>query len=249
VNPVDTVPLMLLVLHLLALGVGTMIFFGMIVVHRRARETQRAAFSDIKTILPDQALAQGPVVWLAIHSTDSDAVLASLGVSNPVPCPWREGIAGERELFIGPPVQGWIMVTGSRLPQPAQDVDACFYFLIRLSRALGHVQFFMVDIGQHHHAWARLENGTVMRAYAWVNETVWNQGIKSLAEVELNLKCFNYGESPDTDDWTTAEIAAANVEKVPALAARWSFDPAVINDDGQIPADGVAGTLSRFHQD
>jgi hypothetical protein len=240
---------MLLAVHLLALGVGTMIFFGMIVLHRRTRETQRTAFSDIKTILPDQTLARGPVVWLAIRSTDSDAVLAALGVSNPVPCPWREGIAGERELFIGPPVQGWIMVTGSRLPQPGQDVDACFYFLVRLSRALGEVQFFMVDTVQHHHGWARLENGMVTRAYAWVNETVWNQGAKSLAEVELNMKCFSYGESTGADDWTTAEIAAANVEKVPALAARWSFDPAFVNDHGHIPADGVAGTLSRFHQD
>jgi hypothetical protein len=249
VNPLDTVPLMLLALHVLALGVGSIIFSGMILLHRRAKGIQQTVFSELKAFLPGRAFAQGPVVWLAVQSTDSETVLAGLDGSNPVPCPWQGSVTGERELFIAPPVQGWIMVTGSRLPHPGQDIDACFHFLVSLSRVLGHVQFFMVDTVLHHHAWARAERGIVTRAYAWVNETVWNQGAKSLAEIELNVKCFNYGERPWADDGTTAEIAAANVKKVPALAARWSFNPADVNCDGQILADGVAGQFYRFHQD
>jgi hypothetical protein len=166
-----------------------------------------------------------------------------------VPCPWHEGITGEHELFISPPVNGWIIVTGSRLPQPGHDVDACFRFLLRLSRALGHVQFFMADTVQRHHAWVRVENGVVARAYTWANETLWNQGPKTLAEIELNMKCFNYGEDREVVDSTTEASTAANVEKVPALAARWSLDPASVHDDGRIPADGITGKPSPFHQD
>ena len=245
----DTVPLMLLAVHLLALGVGTIIFFGMIVLHRRAREKQQTVTFDIKTLLPDRTFAPGPAVWLAIRSSNPKTVLTALGVNCPTSCPWQEGITGERELFIGPPMNGWIIVTGSRLPHPGRDVDACFHFLVRLSRALGHVQFFMADAVLRHHAWARVENGIVTRAYAWVNETVWNQGTKSLPEIELNVECFNYGEDPGGTDRSTGESRAANVEKVPALAARWSFDPAAVHSDSQVPADGLAGKASRFHHD
>ena len=140
------------------------------------------------------------------------------------------------------------IVTGSGLPHPGNDVDRCFHFLIRLSRALGQVQFFMADPVLHHHAWARAENGVVTRAYAWVNETVWNQGVKSIAEIELNMKCFNYGEDAGMDDATMEEYAAANVEKIPSLAARWSLDPAVTGGNWQSPADGIAGKSSRFYQ-
>jgi hypothetical protein len=238
---------MLLGLHLLALGVATLIFAGMVILHRRARELQRTANSATNILTAEGPLVQGPVMWLVVHSTNSQAVLAALGVSYSAPCPWREGITGEHELFIGSPVNGWIIVTGPRLPQPGHDVDACFHFLVRLSRALGHVQFFMADAVRRHHAWVRVENGVVRRAYAWVNETVWNQGPKTLAEIELNLKCFNYGEG--AADRSAEEGAAANVEKVPALAARWSFDPATLNGDGWIPVYGIAGKSSRYYQD
>jgi hypothetical protein len=238
---------MLLAVHLLALGVGTVAFTGIIILHHRAREQQHAANADAKIFLPGRALAQGPVVWLAVRSTDSKTILTALGSGHPAPCPWQDGISGRRELFISPPVNSWIIITGSRLPQPGHDVDACFHFLLRLSHALGHVQFFMADAVRRHHAWVRVENGVVTRAYAWVNETVWNQGPKTLAEIELNMKCFNYGEG--AEDRTMEESVATNVEKVPALAARWSLDPAMLNGDRWIAADGVVGKPSRSPQD
>ena len=48
----------------------------------------------------------------------------------------------EPRLFISPPVQGWILVMGCDLPDPADDIDECFKFLTGLSRKLGEVQFF-----------------------------------------------------------------------------------------------------------
>ena len=56
-------------------------------------------------------------------------------------------------------MNGWIIVTGSGLPNPSCDVDECFRFLTELSRKLGQVQFFQADRILHHHAWARVENG------------------------------------------------------------------------------------------
>ena len=244
-NPVDTVPLMLLALHMLALGVGMIVFLVIFVRHRRARALQAGGGSfPLGT-----ESARRPVFWLALRSSNSIAVQAALGIGQPRPCPWSEGITGKHDFFISPPVSDWIIVTGSGLPHPGQDVDACFHFLVRLSRELGQVQFFMADAISHHPAWVRVEDGVVGRAYAWVNETVWNQGPKSLAEVELNMESPGYGESPGRDHGTAGGSAAANAKKVPALAARWSFDPAAIDQNWQVPITGIVGKSLRFCRD
>jgi hypothetical protein len=240
---------MLLALHMLALGVGTIMFVGMIILHRRARAMKQTAHTGGRLSSPDPTSLYRPAIWLSVRSPNPKAVQAALGISYSSPCPWTEGIGGEHEFFIGPPVSGWIIVTGSGLPQPSDDVDRCFHFLVRVSRVLGHVQLFMADPVLHHHAWARVENGVVKRAYVWVGETVWNQGVKSLAETELNMTCFGYGEDAGMDNATMAENAAANVEKIPSLAARWSFDPATVAENLPHPAEGVAGKSSQFYKD
>jgi hypothetical protein len=237
--------MMLLALHMLALGVGMIVFLVIFVLHRRACALQAGG-----GLFPlGTESAHRPVLWLALRSSNSIAVQAALGIGQPRPCPWTEGIIGKHDFFISPPVNGWIIITGSGLPHPGHDVDGCFHFLVRLSRALGDVHFFMLDPVSHHHAWARLENGVVKRAYAWINETVWNQGAKSLAEIELNMKCFGYGEVAGMDDGTSEANAAANTEKVPALAARWSIDPLALDGNQQSPAAGIASKSLRFGQD
>ncbi len=233
---------MLLAVHMLALGVGMIIFFWMIGIHRRALALQSMASPNRRLPSPDSGFTHRPALWLAIRSFNPKAIQAVLGVSYPSPCPWAEGITGEHEFFIGPPVNEWIIVTGSGLPHPGHDVDNCFHFLIRLSRVLGEVQFFLADPILHHHAWVRVENGVVKRAHAWTGETVWNQGVKSLAEIELNMKCFGYGEDAGIN-------AAANAKKVSALAARWSIDPIATDGNLQNSADGIAGKASRFCRD
>ena len=90
------------------------------------------------------------------------------------------------------------------------------------------MQFFLAEQVLQHHAWVRVENGVVTRAYAWAAETVWNQGAKTAAETDLSMKCFGYGEQPEAESWAAVKWMAANVAKVPLLAARWSLDPARI---------------------
>ncbi len=240
---------MLLALHLLALAVGMIMFVGMFVLHRRARAIQAMTPTGGKPSAPGTESMRRPVLWLAIHSSSSRAIQAALGLGHPRPCPWTEGITGKHEFFISPPVNDWIIVTGSGLPHPGHDVDDCFHFLVRLSRELGHVQCFMADPVLCHHAWIRVDHGMVARAYAWVNETVWNQGPKSLAEIELNVKSFGYGENAGMDGEAMEQTTAANAEKVPALAARWSFDPAMVDGNWQAPATGVIGESSWFYRD
>jgi len=222
----DTIPLMLLALLGLALGMGIIYLALIYALHRRAYylDLKLASGRNQNSILFFPPFLQRPTSWLAIRSVNPKAVQSALGLNRSMLDSWSEGMTGGRDFLISPQVYGWVIVTGPGLPNPSDDVDACFHFLIRLSRRLGHVQFFHANGILRHHAWARLDEGCVTRAYAWAGETVWNQGAKTLPEIELGLKCLAYGENPPTP-----EQVEANAKKVPLLAARWSLDPAEIN--------------------
>ncbi len=192
-----------------------------------------------------------PNRWLAIRSGNPFLVQRALGLYNVSPCSWEEGlgVALDHKLFISPPVGGWILVFGANLPDPSDDIDRCFRFLLELSRKAGHVQFFSVNRVVHHHAWAQLDQGRVLRAYAWAGRTLWNQGRQTRAEVELRLKCYDYTEPTDRFHFTYGSPASVNTERVPLLAARWSVDPAAISSRMFRTSHGLAGTLwkSKTH--
>ena len=77
-----------------------------------------------------------------------------------------------------------------------------------------------------------MDDGCVTRAYAWAGETIWNQGVETIAEIELDMNCLGYGEDAGTEPWTTNEPASTNFEKIPLLAARWSLDPEILHRAG-----------------
>jgi hypothetical protein len=196
------------------------------------------------TIVPFNPLqVRRPARWLAIRSRDTQAVQAALRLNNPQPCSWAEGLLSARPLFIAPPINGWTLVFGAGLPIPDEDVDACYRFLRELSRQVGPVQFFQADQLLQHHAWVQVESGRILRGYAWAGTTLWNQGVKTPAEIALGMNCFGYGENPGRDDWVVADHIVANVEKVFQLARRWSLDPAEIDLRSVVHQRGVAGNV------
>lgn len=225
----------LLLTQILALSVACAFFLG-IILRRRAQPSGQAE-RNVSAVPSHTIFPQRPACWLAFRGSSPERVQEALGLSRSVPCSWSEGMTGEHEFFISPLVNGWVIVTGVAIPTPDDDVDECFHFLISLSRKLGHVQFFHAEKYLHHHAWARLDDGCVTRAYAWTGETVWNQGTKTLSETKLDMKCFDYGEMGPPG------VAARNAEKVSQLAARWNFDPAAVDERLLSQAVGVAGKL------
>ena len=112
-----------------------------------------------------------------------------------------------------------------------------------LSRKLGHVQFFSSNSVLYHHAWIRAERGRVVRAYAWAGHTLWKQGRRTTAETELELKCLDYCEEPESGISGIQEALAVTAEKVPLLAARWSLDPGRIQTHSYRP--GIAAQALR----
>ncbi len=248
-NDTTAVALILLLLFIIAVG---LFFLSFVRRHARAQlekiardetEPPAARFSAQAS----SPLFDSPCRWLAVRSGNALEVQQALHLNNPVACSWEEGLAEarERRLFISPPVGEWVLVVGSGLPDPAEDVDVCFHFLRRLSQQLGHVQFFSLNRALHHHAWVRLENGRVLRAYAWAGETLWNEGRMTLDEAALGLRCFGYTDEATRTDFNEQEPAALNVEKVPALAARWSLDPTAVDERQIGGGPGITGEFSQ----
>jgi hypothetical protein len=252
VNEWNLIPVLLFVLLGVVLGGGAVL--AALALHWRRRSAflgPQASVASLRFtpnfIPPHVVFQHRPAAWLAVRSRNLRAVQSALALNNPKPCTWLEGITREQKLFIAPPVNGWIFVVGSGLPDPGDDVDACFRFLLDLSRKLGHVQFFAANRVIGHHAWARTEAGRVLRAYAWAGKTLWNQGVKTRAELELGLKCFHYLETPERPLFGQPDVIAVNTEKVPLLAARWSLDPAAIDERLFEQSRGIAGEPPRLY--
>ena len=242
--------LIFLLTVIFVIGVG---FVMLARYHVRKRKEDDALMEQFLRVNGAGAAALGarsiyglPKRWVAIRSTNQQAVREAFRLHNARTCTWEEGLAeaSQRKLFISPPVGSWILVMGTCLPDPHEDVDHAFRFILELSQKLGHVQFFQADRVLYHHAWVRAEEGRILRAYAWAGETLWNQGPVSLAETELGLHCLDYGDLTGMDSFPPAPFIQTNTDKVVALAANWSIDPLTIDQRALRLGQGLAGEVS-----
>jgi hypothetical protein len=233
------------------LAIGILATFLVFLCIRRGRSfserrSKRRDLNQIPEPLYQPSVLEHTCRWLAVKGNHIAAVQSALGLHNPTPCSWGEGIssATSRKLFVSPPIRGWILVIGQGLPDATDDVDRCFHFISRLSRVLGQVQYFSANRAVNHHAWVKAEAGQIRRAYAWAGETLWNQGEPSQAEIDLGCKCFAYCEQPAILELSSGD-SHSNADKITALAARWSIDPTTVNESMLRVGLGVAGDLTR----
>jgi hypothetical protein len=236
-------PALFLSLFCLAASVG--VGLGLFLRHRPHGENPHLPF--VQPALLWTAPIKRPQTWLVVRGRSLLQVKSALAVANAKPWPVADALDTEQRIFISPPVKGWVLVVGTDLPDPAEDVDACFRFIQNASRRLGHVQFFSANPVLHQHAWIRAEKGKILRAYAWAGRTLWKQGKRTPAEEELEVTCQDYCVEPNCPFHPGWETAAANTEKVPLIAARWSLDPGNIEPALWQAANGLAGEVGlRF---
>ena len=172
-----------------------------------------------------------PRTWLAVKSRNSEDVARSIGLENPQPCASGSALAGfaTDQLFVSPSVNGWVVVMGDRLPNPELDIDRCFRFLNEISERVGHVQYFHGNSMLGHHAWVKVVERQVVRAYVWTGETTWNQGETTVAEQKSGMQCFDYfSDDVDQSAYQLWEAVRQNVEQLQLLASIWSVDPVAL---------------------
>jgi hypothetical protein len=187
-----------------------------------------------------------PARWMAVRASSVREVRNALELSNTTPCSIEDGLAGNHQqaLFLAPPVNGWVLITGPGVPDPATDIDEVFHVLRALSIRLGAAQFFCFNRALGYHGWAWARGGGIVRGFAWTGQTIWNEGDLTPAERTFRMRCPAYDE-PAPEMAVTRDAILSNIDKVPLLAARWSVDPVSVHQ--QIPhAIGVAGEFPRI---
>lgn len=244
--------LVLLGLLFLILAVGAF-FFWLSARHARQRQLWTEAAQQhpshrqwpaAESFRPE--IFDSPCRWIAVRTSEPRAVQKALKLANPTLCTWAEGLAEarDRRLFVTPPIGEWVLVVGPGLPDPGDDVDECYHLLTDLSCKLGLVQFFSLNRALGHHAWARLDSGEVLRAYAWAGHVAWNQGPPSPAELGLNMRCFEYLESIEKDWAESHDPILQNLDRLPMLAARWSLDPTTLDERHFATGRGIVGEIT-----
>ncbi len=138
VSTSEIMPVLLLLLVSIALSICISI---VALIVRRRRDIGSRSVREAESFCPFERTCafRRPDCWLAIKGNTLFSVQSALGIHNPKPCSWIQGLAGDEKLFIAPPVKGWILVFGSVLLDPSEDVDVCFRFVLDLSRRLGQV--------------------------------------------------------------------------------------------------------------
>src|SRR5438874_12592099 len=122
-NTADIMAVLLLSLLSLAVSLGTAMVFLLVRHARRRRVGASLAGPFTHAPLPRRHFITRPSCWLAVKSRNPRALQSALALHHVKPCSWLQGLAGEAKLFIAPPVRGWLLVFGSGLPEPQEDVD------------------------------------------------------------------------------------------------------------------------------
>jgi hypothetical protein len=251
VEAADVVPalLLLLIAAVVVLGAACLV----LVLHfvGQKRRDLRLEETTVPPVSPAVEWHTGgvllvPARWMAVRANSVREVRQALALSDVTPCSIEDGLAGNHRqaLFLAPPVNGWVLVTGPGIPDPAEDIDEVYHLLRALSVRLGSAQFFCFNQVLGHHGWAWARGGGVVRAFAWAGVTLWNEGEPTPAEKTFRMRCPDYTD-PAPQSAMARESILSNLDKVPILAARWSVDPVSVHQ--QIPHGiGVAGEFPRI---
>lgn len=197
---------------------------------------------------PDSPVAFGyKSLWLAIRTDDPEAVVEALGRTGFERANWRTGILAAQAdaVFVTPAVDGWVLVVDPELPNLGHppDEERWRARLAPLAERFPDVQYFASHRVVDYHAWARFENGELMRAYAWLGErgeTLTDFGNPTAAEIELGQD-FVDSRSPEAQDdgfWDRDDLAFPSEDDVMNVAGLWSVDPTTLDERGGQPGLG-----------
>jgi hypothetical protein len=200
---------------------------------------------------PDVPVPFGPkLAWLALESTETQAVAAALGLPETRPSTWVEGVkaAQQSSLFVTPPLADWTLVASTALIIRQRVDEAVKPLLEGLSRQFGDAQYFCSHSDDQLHIWARARQGQLVRGYGWDGKkrlTLWDEGNQTKEERDLGFEFFN----PDSicESPKPAWKAQQNPDEacVLQLASLWSIDPTTLDEYFKEPAMGLLGSVAR----
>lgn len=216
-----------------------------------------AAFAPRRFVLasePDTPKAFGDdMAWIVVRSENRGRICELLGLAPTQPANWQAGLAcvydpqlSDSHVFISPPVMGYTFIAGVPLPLPSGPafVDKLTPLLAALGAEFNEVQYFASFPVIDFYAWARINKGRFVRAFAIGDEgVVWDRGRLTPEERALGLKLFEVrgirGRNGDTGE---AIILHPTHAQVLQMARAWSLDPVGLDE---VECDAAAGAVAR----
>ncbi|MEZ5899882.1 MAG: hypothetical protein R3D51_10355 [Hyphomicrobiaceae bacterium] len=204
---------------------------------------------------PDAPKPFGPAMaWIAVRTDDFEGVAETLELEVLVAANWDAGVGtiydaslSDDHIFLSPSVNGWTFVAGVPLPLPAGRafVDKLTPLLQQLGERFRDVQYFAAFPDVDFYAWARIERGRIVRAFAVGEEgVIWDRGRQSPQERALGLKLYEVrGIRERKGDAGAAIILHPTQEQVLRLACGWSLDPSMLDKINNVPA--AIGAVAR----
>ena len=143
---------------------------------------------------PDLPVPFGPrMAWLALDTTDTEAVATALGLREARAATWAEGIdaASQASVFVTPPLGDWTLAVGAAL-FPPDEAEAFVKPLVeRLSRQFGDAQYFCTHRDVELHVCGARRQGRLVRGYGWLGQkglTLWDEGGQTKEERDLGFR-------------------------------------------------------------
>jgi len=198
---------------------------------------------------PDLPVPFGPrTAWLALDTTDTEAVATAVGLQEPRPATWAEGVeaAHQSSVFVTPPLADWTLAVGTALFPPDRAEAFVKPLLERLSRQFGDAQYFCTHRDVELHLWARARNGRLVRGYGWLGEkglTLWDEGGQTKEERDLGFRYFD-GGSPAVEQARNENVTLPDEAGVMQLAYLWSIDPTTLDEQFKEPLTGLLGHVA-----
>lgn len=190
--------------------------------------------------------------WFAIRSEDLNAVVAALEVQRPQNVNWRYGIHhadtyNEYQIFITPPVNGWILATGVPI---VFDADShAKDRIVALSKQFGEAQFFASVRTSNSYIWASASKGKLVRLFSEEDGQRRTLGLESEAETRLGFKFFD-ASSPESSQpgyWQRKDLTYPDEDSVLKIAGIWSVDPSKLEQIGLKQSLGILGGPSASY--
>ncbi|WP_143133668.1 hypothetical protein [Actinoplanes philippinensis] len=168
--------------------------------------------------------------WLAVRGTSVEEVAAAVGLTGARPAGWDEGVAAadDEQVFVTPPIAGWILVVNTVHVHGAESVA-------QLSARLGaEVQYFGNHRVSDYAEWARAVDGRLVR-HVLCGEGLEpgvhaeEVGVPTPVEIEIGFSATDPGAV-----W-------ADEDDVMRVAGAWSIDPITLDVVESSPRDGLLG--------
>ena len=193
--------------------------------------------------------------WLALSTSDTNAVVRALGLIQTQVANWETGIdaayqwrsRNEQRVFVTPPLEGWTLAVGIALEEFLETRETLCASIGQWSLEFGEAQLFGTHRVMEAHFWARAQRGHLMRVYSYDGSSgnvYFDSGAQTPEEIALGFNFFdpNAPKANDESYWERADLDSPSESNVMQIAEAWGLSPQKLGQFKQ-PSVGILGFL------